>query len=56
MIRSGQAQALEFFRNYGFPQGRKTGTVSIPKQILESKDEEVYRAFLCGLFSKDGCF
>lgn len=56
MIRSGQAQALEFFRNYGFPQGRKAGTVSISKQILESKDEGIYRAFLCGLFSTDGCF
>ncbi len=56
MIRSGQPQALEFFRNYGFPQGRKAGKVTIPKQILESSDERIHRAFLCGLFSTDGCF
>ncbi|MEM3356617.1 MAG: LAGLIDADG family homing endonuclease [Candidatus Bathyarchaeia archaeon] len=56
MIRSGQPQALAFFRSYGFPQGRKTGTVQVPTQILESNDKGVVKAFLCGLFSTDGCF
>lgn len=56
MIRSGQPQALAFFRSYGFPQGRKAGTVGVPKQILESNDENVIKAFLRGLFSTDGCF
>src|SRR3972149_10764963 len=56
MIRSGQPQALAFFRGYGFPQGRKAGIVSVPKQILESNDENVIKAFLRGLFSTDGCF
>lgn len=56
MIRSGQPQALAFFRGYGFPQGRKAGTVCVPKQILESNDKGVVKAFLCGLFSTDGCF
>jgi intein/homing endonuclease len=56
MIRSGQPQALAFFRDYGFPQGRKAGIVGIPKQIFESKDEGIIKAFLCGLFSTDGCF
>jgi intein/homing endonuclease len=56
MIRSGQPQALAFFRNYGFPQGRKAGIVGVPKQIFDSKDEGIIKAFLCGLFSTDGCF
>jgi intein/homing endonuclease len=56
MIRSGQPQALAFFRAYGFPQGRKAGTVAIPKQISESNNEGIIKAFLCGLFSTDGCF
>jgi intein/homing endonuclease len=56
MIRSGQPQALAFFRGYGFPQGRKAGSVGVPKQILESNNESVLKAFLRGLFSTDGCF
>ena len=56
MIRSGQRQALDFFRDYGFPQGRKAGRVRIPKQILESSNGAIIKAFLRGLFSADGCF
>jgi len=56
MIRSGRRQALDFFRNYGLPQGRKAGRVRIPKQILESNNEAIIEAFLRGLFSTDGCF
>jgi intein/homing endonuclease len=55
-IRSGQPQVRGFFRNYGIPQGRKAGKVRIPKQILESNNETVIKAFLRGLFSTDGCF
>jgi intein/homing endonuclease len=56
MIRSGQRQALDFFRNYGLPQGRKAGKVRVPQQILESNNETLIKSFLCGLFSTDGCF
>jgi len=56
MIRSGQPQVFAFFRDYGLPQGRKAGKVRIPQQILESDNEAVIKAFLCGLFSTDGCF
>ncbi len=55
MIRSGQRQTLEFFRDYGFPQGRKAGIVRVPKHILKSNNEAIIRAFLRGLFSTDGC-
>ncbi len=56
MIRSGQRQALDFFRNYGLPQGRKAGIVKIPQRVLESNNAAVIKAFLRGLFSTDGCF
>jgi len=56
MIRSGQRQALDFFRNYGLPQGKKAGKVRVPQQIPESNNEAVVKAFLRGLFSTDGCF
>ncbi len=56
MIRSGQPQVLDFFRNHYLPQGRKTGKVRIPQPILESNNEAVSKAFLRGLFSTDGCF
>ena len=56
MIRSGQRQVLDFFRNYGLPQGRKAGRVRVPKQILGSDDPAIIKAFLRGLFSTDGCF
>ncbi len=56
MIRSGQRQVLDFFRDYGLPQGRKAGRVRVPKQILGSDDPAIIKAFLCGLFSTDGCF
>jgi len=56
MVRSGQRQVLDFFRNYGLPQGRKAGKVRVPRQILESNNEAVIKAFLRGLFSTDGCF
>jgi len=56
IIRSGQRQALDFFRDYGFPQGRKAGIVRVPKQIIESNNKAVIKAFLRGLFSTDGYF
>lgn len=56
MIRSGQPQALDFFRNYGLPQGRKAGKIRVPEQILESNNVAIVKAFLRGLFSTDGCF
>jgi len=56
MIRSGQRQVINFFLSYGIPKGRKAGTVHVPKQILESRDETITKAFLRGLFSTDGCF
>ena len=56
MIRSGQRQVLNFFRNYGLPPGRKAGRVRVPKRVLESDNPAIVKAFLCTLFSADGCF
>jgi intein/homing endonuclease len=55
-IKSGKKQAKQFFLRYGFPSGRKAGTVSVPVQVLQSNDLDIVRAFLRGLFSTDGCF
>ena len=40
----------------GFPSGKKSTIISIPKIILNSNDKEVYKAFLRGYFDTDGCF
>ncbi len=55
-IRSGQQPAVKFFYNYGFAEGKNAHTVHIPKQILETENLEIARAFLKGLFSADGSF
>lgn len=38
----------------GFPKGKKSKTVRIPQQILESHNFKIYGAFLRGLFDTDG--
>ena len=55
-IRSGQPQVKAFFRNYGFPEGKKAHVVSVPHDVMETDSTDVVRAFLQGLFSADGCF
>ena len=39
----------------GFPNGKKTSIVQIPKKILRSKDEKIICSFLRGYFDTDGC-
>lgn len=55
-VRSGQAQVIQFFREYGFQLGKKSRIVAVPAAVLQSSDPTVIRAFLRGLFSADGCF
>ena len=38
----------------GFPKGKKSKTVTVPKKILESKDKILYSGFLRGLLDTDG--
>ncbi|NYZ74649.1 hypothetical protein H0O03_00060 [Candidatus Micrarchaeota archaeon] len=45
---------VTFFIELGFPNGKKTDIVSIPKSILESRDPNLYKKFLRGLFDTDG--
>ena len=56
ILRSGQPQVFDFFLGYGFPRGRKAGTVRAPERIMGSNGNTVIRGFLRGLFSTDGCF
>lgn len=44
----------ETLANLGFPTGKKSFIVKIPALILESKDSNIYGAFLRGLFDTDG--
>ena len=39
----------------GIPPGNKHKIVSVPDKILNSKDKEIRRAFLRGIFDTDGC-
>lgn len=45
---------VEFLHNLGFPYGKKSTTVKIPKLILKSKNKLIYVRFLRGLFDTDG--
>jgi len=54
-VWSWKRQAVEFFLKYGFPIGKKSAIVAVPKPIFSS-NLEVKGAFLKGLFSADGCF
>lgn len=40
--------------NFGFPSGRKSGIVRVPKMIMECKSQKICGAFLRGLFDTDG--
>jgi intein/homing endonuclease len=55
-IRSGQRQVIRFFQKYGFIKGKKAYVARIPAQIIDTKDSEIIKAFLKGLFSSDGSF
>ena len=39
----------------GFPYGKKTFTVSVPEQVLESRNLDIIYRFLRGVFDTDGC-
>jgi intein/homing endonuclease len=53
-IRSGQRQAVRFFSNYGFVEGKKAYNVQAPSQIIQTANVEIVKAFLRGLSSSDG--
>ncbi len=45
---------FKIFNELGFPFGKKSFLVQVPKQILESKDRILFSRFLRGLFDTDG--
>lgn len=47
-------EIAEFFNWLGFPFGKKSLIVTVPKFILESKNKLFYARFLRGLFDTDG--
>ncbi len=44
-----------FLFNAGFPSGKKSGIVKIPKSVLSNKNVKIYSKFMRGLFDTDGC-
>ena len=47
---------VDFMHNLGFPYGKKTTTVEVPRFIYESSNKKLSIAFLRGLFDTDGSF
>ncbi|MBN2067284.1 MAG: hypothetical protein JW744_02355 [Candidatus Diapherotrites archaeon] len=46
--------AIEFMHSLGFPYGKKTLTVSVPEQVLQSRDLDIIYRFIRGMFDTDG--
>jgi hypothetical protein len=42
-------------KSLGIPYGEKVHKIKVPESILKTKDKEIYRAFIRGLFDTDGC-
>lgn len=53
-FRLGNRQICEFIHSLGFPYGKKTLTVEVPMQILQSKNLEIIYRFIRGVFDTDG--
>jgi len=53
-FRVCQKEVCEILHACGFPFGKKTFTVSVPKQILESRNLDIIYRFLRGVFDTDG--
>ena len=54
-FRICKKEICEILHACGFPYGKKTFTVSVPKQILESRDLDIIYRFIRGAFDTDGC-
>jgi hypothetical protein len=53
-FRICKREVCEFIHSMGFPYGKKTLTVEVPKQILESRNLEIIYRFIRGVFDTDG--
>lgn len=51
------SQAFFDFKNkvLKIPYGNKVEKIFVPEEILKTKNKEIYRAFIRGLFDTDGC-
>jgi len=48
------AKIAKFMHSLGFPYGKKTLTVSVPEQILQSRNLDIIYRFIRGVFDTDG--
>jgi len=51
---SYEKRIRDFLLESGFPPGKKSNSVCIPKEILESKDNSIIYGFLRGIFDTEG--
>ena len=51
------SKAISEFKNkvLKIPKGKKIHRIEVPQIILKTKNKEIYRAFIRGLFDTDGC-
>tara|TARA_Y100000310_G_C20693181_1_gene823727 strand:- start:216 stop:971 length:756 start_codon:yes stop_codon:yes gene_type:complete len=47
---------IENALNLGFQKGNKSLTVKIPQQYIKSKNKEIHKSIIRGIFDTDGCF
>lgn len=53
-FRICKREICECLHSFGFPYGKKTLTVEVPKPILESKNLDILYGFIRGVFDTDG--
>ncbi len=51
------SKAISEFKNkvLKIPKGKKIHRIEVPRAVLETKNKEIYSAFIRGLFDTDGC-
>jgi len=53
-FRICKKEVCELLHSCGFPYGKKTFTVEVPKQVLESRNLDIIYRFIRGVFDTDG--
>ncbi|MFH1064641.1 MAG: LAGLIDADG family homing endonuclease [Candidatus Woesearchaeota archaeon] len=54
-FRTSDLQPINMLSKLGFPSGKKTTIVKVPREVLDSSDSRVIASFLRGYFDTDGC-
>jgi len=55
-FRTSSGELIKNLIEFGFPSGKKSSIVEIPKQVVNSNYSKIWCAFLRGYCDTDGCF